>query len=95
MEYVIGRRGSLAYLDGSVAQEVGLSGGWRPTGLAFVSGMTLRPTVEQNLDIARNTFAVGNLTDDELLRTLRLRRWRLRLRSACFRTTYECHVLYH
>ncbi len=82
MEYVVGRRGSLAYLDGSVAQVVGLSGGRRPTDLAFVSGKTLGPTLERNLDIARDTFAIGGLTDDELLRALKLHLLRLRLCGA-------------
>ncbi len=67
MGYVIGRRGSLAYLEGSVTQDVGLSGEQKLTDPAFVFGEILRPMLERNLDIAWNIIVMSSLTGDSLL----------------------------
>lgn len=73
---MIGRSGSLAYLDRIVAQDVGPSGERRPTALAFVSSKTLRS------ELAWNTFGIRSLPDEGLLRALKLHLWRLRLCGA-------------
>lgn len=68
MEYVIGRRGSLNYLDSNLATEV--IGGSREieVNASLVSGRTLRTKAEDNLECARNVFIVGSLTGDSLIR---------------------------
>ena len=64
MEYVIGRRGSLDFLDIELRAEL-LS----PTdkGIA-ISGQTLRPFVEKSAKIADHVFAIGSLAGDSLIR---------------------------
>ena len=68
MEYVIGRRGSLAYLDDAIAKEMGHSKEDAPLDMAFISGKTLRPELEHNLHIAPKVFVIGSLTGDSLIR---------------------------
>ena len=64
MEYVIGRRGSLRYLNSSLAGEI--------LGtldeIQTISGRTLRLEVEKNLELAPDVFVVGSLTGDSLIR---------------------------
>lgn len=68
MEYVIGRRGSLSYLNNSLAGEILRT----PDGTAdpqpAISGRTLRPKAERNLELALDVFAIGSLTGDSLIR---------------------------
>jgi hypothetical protein len=63
--YAGGRRGSLAYLDPGLLREVlgdgSLSSRW-------ITGRTLRPKVENNLEVARDVFVIGSLTGDSLVR---------------------------
>ena len=69
IEYVIGRRGSLSYIDESIAKEIGQgSEERRPLNKALISGRTLRPVVERTLQLAPNVFVIGSLTGDSLVR---------------------------
>lgn len=69
IEYVIGRRGSLSYLDESIAKEIGQGlEENRPINKALISGRTLRPVVERTLELAPNVFVTGSLTGDSLVR---------------------------
>lgn len=68
MEYVIGRRGSLAYLDDGIAKEIDCTGDQTPNNMAFVSGKNLRSKLEQNLNITQSIFVTGSLTGDSLIR---------------------------
>lgn len=62
--YVVGRRGSLSYLDNDLAQEV--CGDTSQTSL--VAGTNLREKVSENLEVAPNVFVTGSLTGDSLIR---------------------------
>ena len=68
MEYVIGRRGSLSYLDTSLAGEVlgaqAETAHLQPT----ISGRTLRPKTDRSFELAVDVFAIGSLTGDSLIR---------------------------
>ena len=67
LEYVIGRRGSLSYLDQGLQEEVlGPKASVEYAG--FISSQTLRSKVEDNLEVAPDVFAVGSLTGDSLIR---------------------------
>ena len=69
MEYVIGRRGSLSYIDQSIAKEIGQGlEEERPINRALISGRTLRPVVERTLELAPNIFVTGSLSGDSLVR---------------------------
>ena len=69
IEYVIGRRGSLSYIDENIAKEIaqGLQEK-RPLNKTLISGRTLRPVVERTLELAPNVFVTGSLTGDSLVR---------------------------
>ena len=68
VEYVIGRRGSLGYLDDKLKMQV-LDGSQSPvTGTNEISSRTLRNKVEENLEMASNVFVIGSLTGDSLIR---------------------------
>lgn len=62
--YVVGRRGSLDYLDLDVQQELGLDS----AEIRNVSGATLREKVTEDLELSRNLFVIGSLTGDSLIR---------------------------
>jgi len=64
MEYVIGRRGSLDYLDPHLRLEVLGTGGSK----IMVSGRALRPKVEETVEVAPHVMAIGSLTGDSLIR---------------------------
>ncbi len=66
MQYVIGRRGSLEYLDENISAEV-LESSLSSIG-NVISGKTLRSKAEENLEVASNTFIIGSLTGDSLIR---------------------------
>lgn len=68
MDYVIGRRGSLGYIEEHLAEEIETSADDPPIHEALISGRTLRPNVEKSLEIAPNVFAIGSLTGDSLIR---------------------------
>jgi len=68
MNYVIGRRGSLGYLDKDLAEEIDTSTGHLPIKEALISGQTLRLKVEANIEVAPGIFAIGSLTGDSLIR---------------------------
>ena len=69
IECVIGRRGSLSYIDESIAKEIGQGlEEKRPINKALISGRTLRPMVERTLELAPNVFVTGSLTGDSLVR---------------------------
>ncbi|EKG12294.1 hypothetical protein MPH_10599 [Macrophomina phaseolina MS6] len=74
IEYVVGRRGSLDYLDDSLRSEV-----VSPTvgqedeeeensASGLISGRTLREKAETDLEVARSVFIIGSLTGDSLVR---------------------------
>ncbi|MCJ1284830.1 hypothetical protein MMC26_004167 [Xylographa opegraphella] len=68
LEYVIGRRGSLEYLDINLQNEV-LSAGLPTSDKAgTISGQSLRFKVERDLQVAPNVFVIGSLTGDSLVR---------------------------
>lgn len=68
MEYVIGRRGSLNYLDNNLAKNVlgALDGTEYPQ--TAISGCTLRSKTERSLELTPDVFAIGSLTGDSLIR---------------------------
>lgn len=68
LEYVIGRRGSLTYLNDLIAEEILGSNQALSTNTAEVSSRTLRGKVEENLEVAPDIFAIGSLTGDSLIR---------------------------
>lgn len=68
LEYVIGRRGSLTYLDTSLQKEIFHSSQTPHVAAARISSRTLRPKMEDNLEIAPDIFAIGSLTGDSLIR---------------------------
>lgn len=68
LAYVIGRRGSLGYLDSKLKMQV-LNGNQSSTiGTNEISSRTLRNKVEENLEVAPNVFVIGSLTGDSLIR---------------------------
>ncbi|MCJ1263932.1 hypothetical protein MMC22_003803 [Lobaria immixta] len=68
LEYVVGRRGSLTYLNDLDAEEILGSNQNSPTGPEEVSSRTLRRKVEENLEVAPDIFVIGSLTGDSLIR---------------------------
>ena len=68
MEYVIGRRGSLSYLNNSLAKEVLGTLDETTDPQPAISGRTLRSRVEGSLEVSMNVFAIGSLTGDPLIR---------------------------
>lgn len=68
MEYVIGRRGSLSYLNNSLAGEVLGTLNQTIDPQSAISGRTLRSRVETNLEVSPNVFVIGSLTGDSLVR---------------------------
>lgn len=68
LEYVIGRRGSLGYLDSMLQMEVLDGSQSAMIGTNEMSGRTLRSKVEENLEVAPNVFVIGSLTGDSLIR---------------------------
>jgi hypothetical protein len=70
-KYLIGRRGSLSYLDAQLRTEVFQS---QPSGkisfkeLSNISGRTLRSKAEVDTEIAPSVFIIGSLTGDTLVR---------------------------
>ena len=68
LEYVVGRRGSLEYLDESLQTEVLGHNGGNAGDAASVSGLTLRAKVEDDLEVAPHVFVTGSLTGDSLVR---------------------------
>jgi hypothetical protein len=64
LAYVIGRRGSLKYLDKALRQEV--CGPVQDTDMP--SGRSLREKALDDLEVAPNAFIVGSLTGDSLIR---------------------------
>jgi hypothetical protein len=66
LEYVIGRRGSLGYLDSQLRIEV--LDGLPTTSTQEISIRTLRPKAEENLEVAPDVFVIGSLTGDSLIR---------------------------
>ena len=68
MEYVIGRRGSLSFLEMSLAHEVLGTSIEKMEPSSVISGSTLRSRVEKDLELAPGLFAIGSLTGDSLIR---------------------------
>ena len=68
LEYVVGRRGSLQYLGGSLQAEVLDHNSGSVGDAASISGLTLRAKVEENLEVAMDVFVSGSLTGDSLVR---------------------------
>ena len=68
MEYVIGRRGSLSFLENNLASEVLGVPFERMEPSSAISGSTLRSRVEKDLELAPGLFAIGSLTGDSLIR---------------------------
>ncbi len=68
MEYVVGRRGSLRFLDIKITQEV-LGVAQEDIGSQnMVSGRTLRAKAEESLEVAPDVFIIGSLVGDSLIR---------------------------
>ena len=66
LAYVIGRRGSLAYLDDRLRAEV--MDAPHVSEVDVISGQTLRAKSVIDLEVATNVFAIGSLTGDSLIR---------------------------
>lgn len=65
LAYVVGRRGTLSYLDTALRSEV------LPLCNStdeLISGRTLRPKVEHSFEVAPDVFVVGSLAGDSLVR---------------------------
>lgn len=68
LEYVVGRRGSLGFLDSRINQEVlGIHRHDRGSG-DMISGRTLRAKAEECLEVAPDVFMIGSLAGDSLIR---------------------------
>ena len=65
---VIGRRGSLGYLDANLAAEILDSPQSLAREINDISSRTLRAKVQQGFELAPNVFAIGSLTGDSLIR---------------------------
>ncbi|MCJ1469508.1 hypothetical protein MMC07_008141 [Pseudocyphellaria aurata] len=68
LEYLVGRRGSLTYLNDLISEEILGPNQILSRGTAEVSGRTLRRKVEENVEVAPDIFAIGSLTGDSLIR---------------------------
>jgi hypothetical protein len=68
LEYVVGRRGSLKYLDTRLMMQVLDGSEAHATGAHEISSRTLRSKVEENLEVAPSVFVIGSLTGDSLIR---------------------------
>ncbi|MCJ1229372.1 hypothetical protein MMC12_006038 [Toensbergia leucococca] len=68
LEYVVGRRGSLEYLENKLVAEILGSASPYPVKADSISGQTLRSKVENSLEVAPNVFVTGSLTGDSLVR---------------------------
>ena len=68
LQYVIGRRGSLEYLDKNLQREVLDCQSKEAHSAERISGKTLRNKVEENLEVAPGIFVIGSLTGDSLIR---------------------------
>lgn len=66
MQYVIGRRGSLDFIDHDMLCEI--LGPEIASESNNISGKTLRAKVEESLQVAPEVFAIGSLTGDSLIR---------------------------
>lgn len=66
MQYVIGRRGSLGYLDDNLRCEI--LGSKDGSEKLPISGKTLRSKAEDSLELAPDVFITGSLTGDSLIR---------------------------
>ncbi|KAI4140944.1 MAG: hypothetical protein LQ340_007764 [Diploschistes diacapsis] len=67
LEYVIGRRGSLSYLDSHLLEEV-VGTQLSAEEAERISGRTLRSKVEEDLEVAPGVLVIGSLTGDSLIR---------------------------
>ncbi|KAL1628399.1 hypothetical protein SLS54_001972 [Diplodia seriata] len=73
IDYVVGRRGSLEYLEEPLRSEVNgpatsQSEEDDEPSPGLISGRTLREKVEEDLEIAPSVFVIGSLTGDSLVR---------------------------
>ncbi|KAF1844314.1 uncharacterized protein K460DRAFT_290760 [Cucurbitaria berberidis CBS 394.84] len=71
LAYVVGRRGTLDFLSSDLQTEVTSTSEPMTTTAsppALISGRTFRTKAESSLEVAKNTFIIGNLTGDSLIR---------------------------
>ncbi|KAF2816093.1 uncharacterized protein BDZ99DRAFT_565964 [Mytilinidion resinicola] len=70
LEYVVGRRGSLAYLDQALQDEVlePNPSDSESNAAGLISAHTLRAKAETDLEVAPNVFIIGSLAGDSLVR---------------------------
>lgn len=68
LEYVVGRRGTLAFLSPALQAEILSSLSFDAPDTTQISGRTLRTKAESSLEVARNVFITGSLTGDSLIR---------------------------
>ncbi|KAK8245068.1 hypothetical protein HDK77DRAFT_467438 [Phyllosticta capitalensis] len=79
LQYVVGRRGSLDYLEPTLRDEVLTNSSPEPSdasqptaedtdGRGLISGRTLRAKAENDLEVAPQVFIIGSLTGDSLVR---------------------------
>lgn len=66
MQYVIGRRGSLDFMDQDMRRDI--LGPEAINGDFPVTGKTLRRKAEESLEVAPHVFIIGSLTGDSLIR---------------------------
>ncbi|MCJ1409755.1 hypothetical protein MMC19_003838 [Ptychographa xylographoides] len=68
LEYVIGRRGSLEYLERNLQREVLASSSLEVLHPDTISGQSLRAKTEVTTAVAPSVFVIGSLTGDSLIR---------------------------
>ena len=68
LEYVIGRRGSLQFLDRGLRADVLGGEAAQHDTTASISGQSLRAKAEEDLEVAIDVFTIGSLTGDSLIR---------------------------
>lgn len=68
LQYVIGRQGSLDYLDEQLMNQVLGSSSSVGQNKTPISTQSLRAKTEDNLEVASDVFAIGSLTGDTLVR---------------------------
>ena len=68
MEYVVGRRGSLQFLETKMAKEVLGIDQQDTANSGIISGHTLRAKAEKSFEVAPGVFIAGSLAGDSLIR---------------------------
>jgi hypothetical protein len=68
LAYVVGRRGSLNYVNQELKQELLPNGSGAGSPPDLISGSTFREKAHEDMEVAKNVFIIGSLTGDSLIR---------------------------